>query len=164
MADGMSFHIRPIMPADVSLYPAFMANISSDDLRLRFLSLRRSFPDQMLKRLTQLDYDRDIAFAALENDTGALAGIGRLSCNPDHTTGEYALLVRSDLQGRGLGWGLLIQLIAYAKAEGVGRIEGVILNDNSKMLKMCREFGFSITHHPEEPGLSLATLKLSEAR
>ncbi|TIP34350.1 MAG: hypothetical protein E5X69_27035, partial [Mesorhizobium sp.] len=73
-------------------------------LRLRFLSLRKNFPDQMLKRLTQLDYDRDIAFVALEKDTGALAGIGRLSCDPDHRSGEYALLVRSDLQGHGLGW------------------------------------------------------------
>lgn len=56
--DGLSFHIRPIMPADVALYPAFLARISPDDLRLRFLSLRKNFPDQMLKRLTQLDYDR----------------------------------------------------------------------------------------------------------
>lgn len=160
LSDGMSFHVRPIMPADVALYPAFLAKISPDDLRLRFLSPRRNFPDQMLKRLTQLDYDRDIAFVALEKDTGALAGIGRLSCDPDHRTGEYALLVRSDLQGHGLGWDLLKQVIDYAKAEGVSRIEGMILNENRKMLTMCREFGFSLAHHPSESGLSVATLEL----
>ncbi|WFP78310.1 bifunctional acetate--CoA ligase family protein/GNAT family N-acetyltransferase [Mesorhizobium sp. WSM4906] len=160
LSDGMSFHIRPIMPADVALYPAFLAKISPDDLRLRFLSPRRNFPDQMLKRLTQLDYDRDIAFVALEKDTGALAGIGRLSCDPDHRTGEYALLVRSDLQGHGLGWDLLKQVIDYAKAEGISRIEGMILNENRKMLTMCREFGFSLAHHPSESGLSVATLEL----
>ncbi|RWK08963.1 bifunctional acetate--CoA ligase family protein/GNAT family N-acetyltransferase [Mesorhizobium sp.] len=159
-SDGMSFFIRPIMPADVALYPAFLARISPDDLRLRFLSPRRNFPDQMLKRLTQLDYDRDIAFVALEKDTGALAGIGRLSCDPDHKTGEYALLVRSDLQGHGLGWDLLKQVIDYARAERIGRIEGTILNENRKMLTMCREFGFSVAHHPTEPGLSVAALEV----
>ncbi|TJV76818.1 MAG: GNAT family N-acetyltransferase, partial [Mesorhizobium sp.] len=161
LSDGLSFHIRPIMPSDVTLYPAFLAKISPDDLRLRFLSLRKNFPDQMLKRLTQLDYDRDIAFVALEKDTGGLAGIGRLSCDPDHRTGEYALLVRSDLQGHGLGWDLLKQLIDYAKADGTGRIEGIILNENSKMLTMCREFGFSVAHHASEPGLSVARLEVS---
>ncbi|TIW54667.1 MAG: GNAT family N-acetyltransferase, partial [Mesorhizobium sp.] len=159
-SDGMIFHIRPIMPADVALYPAFLAKISPDDLRLRFLSLRKNFPDQMLKRLTQLDYERDIAFVALEKDTGALAGIGRLSCDPDHRSGEYALLVRSELQGHGLGWDLLKQVIDYAKAERIGRIEGTILNENRKMLTMCLEFGFSIAHHPSEPGLSVATLEV----
>lgn len=71
--------------------------------------------------------------------------------------------MRSDLQGNGLGWDLLKQLIAYARAEGVARIEGTVLNENSKMLKMCREFGFSVAHHAEEPGLSLATLEVGSA-
>ncbi|WP_027169450.1 bifunctional acetate--CoA ligase family protein/GNAT family N-acetyltransferase [Mesorhizobium sp. WSM3224] len=163
LSEGMAFHIRPIVPADVALYPAFMAKISPDDLRLRFLSLRKNFPDQMLKRLTQLDYDRDIAFVALEKDTGALAGIGRLSCDPDHSSGEFALLVRSDLQGHGLGWDLLNQVIDYARAERIRRIEGTILNENRKMLAMCREFGFSIARHPGEAGLSVATLEISQA-
>ena len=157
---GMSFHIRPIMPADVTLYPEFLAKISPNDLRLRFLSPRRNFPHQMLKRLTQLDYDRDIAFVTLETGTGALAGIGRLSCDPDHESGEYALLVRTDLQGHGLGWELLKQIIDYARADRVSRIKGIILNENRNMLTMCREFGFSIAHHPGEPGLSVATLEV----
>ncbi|TIU44971.1 MAG: GNAT family N-acetyltransferase, partial [Mesorhizobium sp.] len=72
----------------------------------------------------------------------------------------YALLVRSDLQGHGLGWDLLKQVIDYAKAERIGRIEGTILNENRKMLTMCLEFGFSIAHHPSEPGLSVATLEV----
>lgn len=158
---GMSFQMRPVMPADVTLYPEFLAKVSPGDLRLRFLAPRKNFPDQMLKRLTQLDYDRDIAFAALEEGTGKLAGIGRLCCDPDHTTGEYALLVRTDLQGHGLGWELLKQIIAYAKAEHLDRIEGIVLNENHKMLAMCREFGFSLSHHPSEPGLSVATLEVN---
>ena len=159
-AGGTHYHIRPIKPADIALYPEFLARISPDDLRLRFLSPRKSLSEQMLKRLTQLDYDRNMAFVALETGTGALAGISRLSSDPDHAVAEYALMVRTDLQGHGLGWELLSQIIDYAKADGIGRIEGIVLSENTKMLAMCREFGFSVTRHPSEPGLVEAKLEL----
>jgi acetyltransferase len=158
-ADSARYHIRPIKPADVALYPDFLAKVAPDDIRLRFLAPRKNFPDEMLKRMTQLDYDREMAFVALE-ETGALAGVGRLSCDPDRAVAEYGLLVRTDLQGHGLGWALLRQIVDYAKVEGIGRVEGMVLTENSKMLAMCREFGFSIAHHPNEPGLSFATLDL----
>ncbi len=116
----------------------------------------------MLKRLTQLDYDRDIAFVALEQATGALAGVVRLSCDPDRTVGEYGLLVRTDLQGRGLGWALLRHVIDYARADGIGAIEGVILSENEKMLDMCRQFGFVLKRHPDGAGLTLARLTLQQ--
>ncbi|MDW6024795.1 bifunctional acetate--CoA ligase family protein/GNAT family N-acetyltransferase [Mesorhizobium sp. BAC0120] len=154
------YHIRPIKPADIDLYPDFFAKVSPDDIRLRFLASRKSFDEAMLKRLTQLDYDRDIAFVVLESESGSLAGVGRLSCDPDRSKGEYALLVRTDQQGHGLGWRLLKQIVDYAKAEGIGSIEGFVLSENEKMLQMCREFGFSVMHHPEQPGLSIVTLEL----
>jgi acetyltransferase len=134
--------------------------VSPGDVRLRFLAPRKGFSDEMLKRLTQLDYDRDIAFVALAEDTGELAGVGRLSCDPDRTRGEYALLVRTDLQGHGIGWQLLQQILAYAKAEKIGRIEGMVLEENKAMLKMCREFGFTVIRHPDEPGAMLVALDL----
>jgi acetyltransferase len=159
-SDAAAFHIRPIRPSDIALYPDFLAQVSSNDLRMRFLAPRKSFPDEMLKRLTQLDYDRDMAFVALEAATGALAGVGRLSSDPDRTTAESALVVRSDLQGHGLGWALLRHIIDYAGAEGIGRIEGVVLNENERMLTMCREFGFSLRHRLDQPGLTVAELVL----
>jgi acetyltransferase len=152
--------MRPIEPADIALYPAFMAKVSPADIRLRFLAPRKSFPDGMLKRLTQLDYDRDMAFVVLEKPNGSLAGVGRLSSDPDRVRAEYALLVRTDLQGRGIGWQLLQQIVAYAKAERIGSIEGIVLEDNRSMLAMCREFGFTIAQKADEPGLMLVTLDL----
>ncbi len=153
------YRIRPIKPADIGLYPDFLAKIAPEDIRLRFLAPRKKFPDEMLKRLTQLDYDRDMAFVVLEAG-GALAGVARLSCDPDRSRGEYALLVRTDLQGQGLGWALLQQVVDYAKAEGIGRIEGMVLSENEAMLRMCGEFGFAITHQTDQPGLALVALDL----
>jgi acetyltransferase len=158
--DGDVYHVRPIRPADVALYPAFLAKVSEEDLRLRFFAPRKHFSDQILKRFTQLDYDREMAFVALEKANGDLAGIVRLSSDPDHETAEFGLLIRSDLQGHGLGFALLRRLIEYAAADGLKRIEGIILSENAKMLKMCRELGFVVSHHLSEPGLSTAILEI----
>lgn len=158
--DGHRFSIRPIKPTDIRLYPEFFAKVSLEDIRFRFLGSRKNFPDQTLKRLTQLDYDREMAFLAIDADSGELAGISRISCDPDHIVAEYGLLVRTDLQGKGLGWQLLQQIIDYAHADGIARIEGFILNENRKMLGMCKELGFDITHLAHEPGISIATLTL----
>ncbi|MET3649201.1 bifunctional acetate--CoA ligase family protein/GNAT family N-acetyltransferase [Phyllobacterium ifriqiyense] len=154
------YHVRPIRPEDVNLYPPFLVNVSQHDLRLRFLSPRQAFSDDALRRLTQLDYDRDMAFVALDKESGELAGIARLSSDPDREIAEYAVLVRTDLQGRGLGWQLLLQLINFAKAEGIRQMEGLILSDNKIMLKMCREFGFTISRDASDRSVMRATLDL----
>ena len=161
LAGGHHYLLRPIRPQDVRLYPDFFSKVSADDIRLRFLAPRKTFPADMLVRLTQLDYDRDMAFVALDGESGELAGIGRLSCDPDRTFGEYALLVRTDLQGRGLGWALLDRILDFARAEKVGRVEGIVLAENTKMLAMVQEFGFEVGPHPDEPGLFLVRIKLA---
>jgi acetyltransferase len=144
----------------VELYRGFLAKVSRNDIRLRFLAPRLSFQDDMLKRLTQLDYDRDMAFVAIAEPSGELAGIGRLSSDPDRAAAEYGLIVRTDVQGQGLGRELLARLIDYARAERIGRLEGIVLSENERMLAMCRAFGFEIAFMPEDPGLCRVTLAL----
>src|SRR5690606_27558255 len=94
-----------------------------------------------------------IAFLALDEASGEIAGVGRLSSDPDREVAEYGLLVRTDLQGRGIGWTLLHHMIRYAGAEGFARIECIVLAENEKMLAMCRNFGFAISHDPEDRGI-----------
>jgi acetyltransferase len=161
---GRDFVLRPVMPADYRLYPEFLKLIDADDIRFRFLAPRRHFPDSMLLRLTQIDYDRDMAFVALEAEGGALAGISRLAGDPDREAAEFAILVRSDLQGMGLGWALLARLIEFARGEGYARIDGNVLAENRRMLDLCRDAGFSATPHPEERGVMLVSLKTADER
>jgi acetyltransferase len=80
--------------------------------------------------------------------------------DPDHQVAEFALIVRSDLQGQGIGWTLLRQMIDYGREDGLSRIEGTILAENQPMLAMSREFGFQVRVHPEEPGVMVASLDL----
>jgi len=157
---GKDYRLRPIRPADAALYPSFLERVSADDVRLRFLAPRRSFPDQMLIRLTQIDYEREMAFVALDANSGELAGIARLYADPDHEIAEYGLLVRTDLQGHGIGWALLAHLREFAKADGLRRIEGIVLSENQDMLKMCREFGFAIERYKQDSRLFLVSLDL----
>ena len=89
-----------------------------------------------------------------------MLGGARLHANADYDRGEYAILVRSDLKGRGLGWLLMQLLIEYARAEGIRTIEGQVLSENTTMLRMCRELCFEIKHDPDDPAVSDAKLSL----
>ncbi|MBC7586654.1 MAG: GNAT family N-acetyltransferase, partial [Tardiphaga sp.] len=77
-----------------------------------------------------------------------------------YESAEYAILLRSDLKGRGLGWALMQLLIDYAKSEGLKRIYGDVLQDNTVMLAMCRELGFEVKTSAEEPSLCHVALPL----
>jgi acetyltransferase len=136
--------VRPVRPEDESLYPDFFRQVSPDDLRMRFFAPIKEFGPAFIARLTQLDYARAMAFAAISQSTGQLLGVVRLHSDANYEAGEYAILLRSDLKGRGLGWKLMELMIQYARTEGLRRIDGQVLSGNVAMLKMSRELGFTV--------------------
>ena len=79
----------------------------------------------------------------LDPESGELYGVSRIVADPDYTHAEYAVIVRTDLQARGIGWALMEQLLAYARSEQLSLVEGEVLSENSEMLLMCREMGFT---------------------
>ena len=92
--------------------------------------------------------------------SGELAGIGRLSSDPDRIAAEYGLIVRTDLQGQGLGKTLLSRIVDFARAEGIGRVEGMVLAENDTMLSICRQLGFGVKYLPDDPGIVRVSLDL----
>jgi acetyltransferase len=153
--------IRPIRPEDEALYPDFLRLVSPEDLRLRFFGPLKDFSHAFIARLTQIDYARAMAFAAIAEDTGKLLGVVRLHADPNYEVGEFAILLRSDLRGRGLGWKLMEWMLCYARSEGLKRIEGQVLPENVTMLKMCRELGFSVKQADAQQGIFAVSLPLS---
>jgi acetyltransferase len=109
------------------------------DVRLRFFAPVKEFDHVFIARLTHIHYGRAMAFIALDDSSGRMLGVVRLHANANNDTAEYAILVRSDLKGRGLGWLLMQMIIDYARAEGVQAIEGQVLRENTTMLAMCKE-------------------------
>jgi acetyltransferase len=141
IAGGGEMTVRPIRPNDEPSYARFLASISPDDIRLRLFSGRRSFPHTFIAHLTQIDYAREMAFVAIDNRTRELLGVSRLVLDPDLTHGEFGILVRSDMQGRGIGWHLMQALFKYAQNEGVKEVSGIVHVENKNMLDMARQLG-----------------------
>jgi len=158
--DGERILIRPIKPADEHLYADFVARLSPEDIRFRFLAPRKEFSHKFVARFTQIDYARAMAFVALNREETELYGIARLAADPDYTKGEYAIIVRSDLKGTGLGWMLMRNLIRYAEREGLQELTGDVLEQNTRMLEMCRALGFEVSADPEDLTLRKVRLKL----
>jgi acetyltransferase len=159
--DGWRVFVRPIRPEDEPLIHAFLRTVSAQDLRLRFFAPMKEFSHEFIARLTQLDYARAMAFVAFDEATRELLGVVRIHSDSIYETGEYAILLRSDLKGRGLGWALMQMIIEYSKAEGLKTIAGDVLAENTTMLTMCRQLGFSVTTDAEDPALCNVALKLS---
>lgn len=156
-----TIHIRPIRPEDEALYADFFAHVTPDDQRLRFFTVAPDLSHRFLARLTQIDYAREMAFVATAKASGALLGVVRMVADPDYVRAEYAILVRSDLKGRGLGWQLMQHLIAYARSEKLEQLHGSVLAANSTMLQMCRELGFSIEPEPGDDSVRRVVLPLA---
>lgn len=159
LQDGTGIFVRILRPADAALYPDFLAEVTAEDMRLRFLAPMRELRRELIGKLTRLDPAQATAFVALDEATGKLLGVARLHYG-DGQDGEYAILVRSRLKGHGLGWLLMTRLVEYARAIGLRQIHGLVLAENATMLKMCGEFGFKIANEAEERGVKRVTLPL----
>jgi acetyltransferase len=160
LQDETAVQIRPIRPDDEALYDAFFAAVTERDLRLRFFASITHFDHAFVARFTQIDYARAMAFIAIDQSSGRMLGVVRLHANADYDKAEYAILVRSDFKGRGLGWLLMQTMIDYARAEGLQLVEGQVLPENTTMLAMCRELGFDISRDPQETDVCIARLRL----
>lgn len=158
--DGARAFVRPIRPEDEVLLQEFFTHVTAQDSRLRFFNVVRNPEHSFLARLTQLDYARAMAFAALD-DENRLLGVVRLHADANYESGEYAILVRSDLKGKGLGWKLMELMIRYAKAEGLKTIVGEVLAENTTMLAMCERLGFEVTSSSEQSDLKIVRLPLA---
>jgi acetyltransferase len=161
LRDGSRILVRPVRPEDEPLYGPFFAKVSQHDLRLRFFAPVKEFGHTFVARFTQIDYARAMAFIAIDEASGEMLGVVRLHANADYDRGEYAILVRSDLKGRGLGYLLMTLIIEYARSEGLKTIEGQVLAENIAMLNMCRDLGFDISADPHDTDTRIVRLSLT---
>ena len=143
---GREIVLRPIRPEDEPQHARFLERVDDEDLQLRFFHAVRSFPHSDLARFTQIDYDREMAFIAVsrEGDAPETLGVVRAVADPDHTSAEFAILVRSDMKGRGLGGLLMKKIIRYCRERGIGQVVGEVLASNQRMLALARDLGFAI--------------------
>jgi acetyltransferase len=157
--DGSTLLLRPIRPDDGEQHRAFLAALTPEDLHHRVFIRTRGLHDTQLGRLTQIDYDREMAFVAVLRRPGAAETLGvvRAIADPDNRDAEFAIIVRSDLKGRGLGSLLLAKMIAYCRRRGTQRLIGEALAGNARVLALARRYGFALTPSADGSSIMLAT-------
>lgn len=163
LRDGSEVLIRPIRPEDEALMHAWFARLSAEDIRLRFFSALKELDRRMAVRMTQIDYDREMSMVAVSTQPGPaeLLGIASLNASAEFDEAEYAITVRTDLKGSGLGRVLMLEIIDYAITVGVREIWGEVRRENAPMLGLLRKLGFAMHRDPEEPGVMRVSRLLS---
>ena len=152
--------IRPIRPEDADAHRALFDRLSPEDVRYRFFSALRELSLEQVARMTDVDYDREMAFVAIAAD-GRTVGVCRLVREPYTTQAEFAIVVERAWKGHGLGRHLMERMLEWGRSRGVTHVSGQVLTDNAAMLAFVRGLGFKINHSSDEPEVIEAALALT---
>jgi acetyltransferase len=166
MRDGGEYLVRPIRPDDAQMLQNMVKSLSPQSRYFRFVSQLAELPPAMLARFTLIDYDREMALVAVQQERVVdeegevhvkerLLGVSRYVTNPDRSTCEFALVVADDMAGQGLGSRLMLSIMEVARDKGLEQIEGLVLSNNPNMLKLMRRLGFEIRPFPDDPEFRL---------
>ncbi len=146
-----SFIVRAIKHSDTPLFKALFATLSPRSIYMRFFSSLKQLSDDMLARLTQIDYNKQIALAAVQahEHQVKMIGVARVieTVNAQHA--EFAVLVSDSLQGKGIGACLLMRCLAIARLRDIKTIYGLVLAENTQMLALARKFNFKVRRVPQ---------------
>ena len=129
---------------------------------LRFFVSLKTLSHAMAARITLVDYDREMGLVLSAPGVPGRAeiyGVAQVCADPDNERAEYAILVRGDMTGRGLGTLLMRHMIAYCRGRGIGEIYGDVLCENLTMRRLCKRLGFAETPLADDPGIVRVTLK-----
>lgn len=164
--DGREFLLRPIRPEDEPCLQSAFKRLSPSTVRLRFFSTIKELPHYLAARLSQIDYEREMALILCDprppGDAEVYAVV-RITADPNNERAEYAIVVRDDLAGHGVGTFLMNRMIDYATKRGIATICGHVLAENATMLDICRRLGFSITISPDDPQVFLVSRDLKSS-
>jgi acetyltransferase len=156
--DGVEIVVRPIRPEDAQIEQTFVDGLSAESKYFRFMYRMGDISPVMLARFTQIDYDREMALVAVENegtDEARLLGVARYVSNPDGQSCEFALTVADDMQKKGIGRQLMQMLMNVARDRGLSIMEGDVLAENRKMRRLCEKLGFRVARNPNDPEVLL---------
>ncbi len=159
LTDGQVLDLRPIRPEDEPGLVDMVRRSDPQDVRMRFLGSVKDFPHLMAARLSQIDYHREMALVAV-NALQEIVGVVRIIADPDNDAAEYAIMVRSDQKGKGLGYGMMVKILDYARSQGLKRIFGDVLRENQPMLRVAEDVGFTVRAGSDDPTLVRVDLTL----
>lgn len=162
LLDGSEVTIRALRKEDAPLEREFIHKLSPESRWMRFLGQISEPSDSLIRRLTELDYQHDMAFIALSHEGGITreVGVSRYSLVPDGQSCECAVTVADSWQGKGLGTILMRNLIDFARKRGIGSMFSIDSNKNERMRELARDLGFERKQDPDDPTQVIHQLQL----
>ena len=141
---GIDIFVRPIRPEDAPLLVGLFESLSPRSVYLRFFSPMKRLPHSMLALFTQIDYDRHIALVALSEAKSKeeMLGVARIIFERNLKEAEFSVVVGDQWQGKGIGAALLQRCLSIASDQGLEKVTGVVLAENTQMLTLGKKMGF----------------------
>jgi len=160
LPDGRSVLVRPIRRTDWRQLQRGLALLTPEDRHFRFMGGLDTISDDLAKRLSAVDYEREIAIVAFgAAGTHEPAGLARLApAGPGKV--ELAVVILPAWKRQGLGRLLCERGLAWARRQGVTEVEMLLLAENLAMRRLAEDLGFAIRPVPEEFGVLQGELRL----
>ncbi|MDP2562020.1 bifunctional acetate--CoA ligase family protein/GNAT family N-acetyltransferase [Psychrobium sp. 1_MG-2023] len=153
LRDGREVLLRPIKAEDEQSHIEFNDNLSKEDRYKRFFGEVGQLSHEEMAKMTQIDFDREMAFIATYRDPDNkfhTLGVVRAITDPENHETEFAVVIRSDMQGQGLGKKLMVKMIDYCKHRETVTMLGLTLPQNAGMVSLARKLGFKVKFDIEE--------------
>jgi acetyltransferase len=159
--DGHPVTIRAIRPEDEGIWSEMIASLSETTAEYRFFGPITEISKPTLVRYCHIDYDTEISLVAVEErPEPRMLGVASLAIDsPGSDDGEFAIVVRDDIQRKGLGTRLMTALIEAARDKYVRQITGFVLGTNAPMISFVESLGFELDP-PDESGIRRVVLRL----
>ena len=167
LPDGQRLDLRPVVPEDGPQLNAMVERTPPEQVRMRFFQALSSLPQELAARLTQIDYDREMALVITDKGQpgrAKLFGMVHISADPDLEGAEYDIMLDPSVAGMGLGPMLMHRIVEYARRRGIREIFGEVLRENKPMLRINEAMGFQIEPSEGDPDLVYVSLRLDEAQ
>jgi GNAT superfamily N-acetyltransferase len=162
LRDGSQILIRPLTRDDAAAERDFILGLSPQSRRFRFLGQIGHPSDALIERLTSIDFDHDVAFAAVERVGQAerIVGVSRYGTDTSGKRCECAVVVDDAWQGKGLGALLMMHLIDVAKARGIELMYSIDSVANVAMQDLARFLGFTRRTDPSDRSQFIHEMRL----
>jgi GNAT superfamily N-acetyltransferase len=146
---GLNILLRPVKISDEALLKGFFYSLSDQSMYQRFVSARKDMPHERLQEFVVIDYTKEMAIVAVmirDANQEEIVGLGQYGIDESTLMANFALVVRDEWQGHGVGKEILFHLANLAKKRGLRGFTAEVLEENRSMFHLFESLGLAIEH------------------